>query len=217
MGNYDIVLFDLDGTLTDPKLGITKSVQHSLRHFGIIEDNLDDLVKFIGPPLRDSFPEYYGFGEAQTELAVEKYREYFSVTGMYENTVYPMIPELLQELIDNKKRLIIATSKPTVFADKILKHFNLHKYFEFISGSNLDGSRDKKSEVIFHAFKECRLAPSDKMVMIGDRKHDLIGAKEAGIDSIGVLYGYGSMEELQKEYPIHIVDDVSDLRKILME
>ncbi|MHB8171802.1 MAG: HAD family hydrolase [Thermincolia bacterium] len=216
MGNYETILFDLDGTLTDPELGITKSVQHSLKYFGIIENNLDNLVKFIGPPLKESFQEYYSFTEEQSITAVEKYREYFSVSGMYENAVYPMIPELLEDLISYNKRLIIATSKPTFFADKILKYFNLDKYFEFISGSNLDGSRVKKSEVILHAIEECKLELNEKMVMIGDRKHDLIGAREVGIASIGILYGYGSVQELQKEHPTVIVDSVLDLGKILL-
>ncbi len=213
---YDVVLFDLDGTLTDSKLGITKSVQYSLNSFGIIETCLDSLEKFIGPPLKDSFMNFYDFAEDTAVRAVEKYREYYSVKGIFENTVYPFIPELLEKLCLQGKTLIVATSKPTVFADKILSHFDILKYFSKVVGSNLDGSRIKKCDIITCILKENEIPINDCVVMIGDRKHDIIGANEAGIDSIGVLYGYGSLEELENESPTHIVDSVLDLERILL-
>jgi phosphoglycolate phosphatase len=213
---YDVILFDLDGTLTDPKLGITKSVQYSLATFGINEPCLDKLVNFIGPPLMESFQEYYGFDICKADEAVKKYREYFSVKGLYENAVYPFIPELLDSLKMIGKTLVVATSKPTIFAEKILDYFWLKKYFSLIVGSNLDGSRVKKYEVIAHALKIMGSKVYQNVVMVGDRKHDIIGAKEAGIDSIGVLYGYGSVEELEFEKPTCIADTVLNLHKLLL-
>lgn len=213
---YDVILFDLDGTLTDPQVGITKSIQHSLKYFGIIEEDLNQLIKFIGPPLKESFMEYYGFDNDKAVLAIEKYREYFAVTGLFENEVYPGIPELLADLFDNGKKLIVATSKPTEFSQRILDHFGLSKYLSFIAGSNLDGSRTRKGEVISYALKQCGLEANARVVMVGDRKHDAIGAGENGIDSIGVLYGYGSRHELEKEDPTYIVESVRDLRNLLL-
>jgi phosphoglycolate phosphatase len=213
---YDVILFDLDGTLTDPKLGITQSVQYSLASFGINEPCLDNLDKFIGPPLKDSFKEFYGFDDYKADEAIIKYREYFSVKGMYENIVYPLIPKLLDALSVQGRTLVVATSKPTVFAEKILEHFELAKYFSLVVGSNLDGSRVKKGEVIQCALEEMGLKDYDKIVMIGDRKHDIIGAKEVEIDSIGVMYGYGSREEFEAADATYIVDSVSDLEQLLL-
>lgn len=214
--DYDVILFDLDGTLTDPKLGILNSIQYSLNYFGIQEKDTESLIKFIGPPLKESFMEYYHFDEDLAERAIKKYREYFSTQGIFENFVYPAIPELLEELIDQGKKLILATSKPTDFAQQILDHFNLDQYFFFIGGSNLDGSRTRKGEVIAYALNECNFKTNLKSVMIGDRKHDILGAKEVGIDSLGVLYGYGTRTELEKENPTGIVESVGDLRKVLV-
>jgi phosphoglycolate phosphatase len=214
--NYDIVLFDLDGTLTDPKLGIINSIQHSLKYFGIMENDEECLREFIGPPLIESFMKYYFFNEDDAKLAVAKYREYFAEKGIFENEVYLSIPELLAELFDNSKKLVLATSKPLIFARRILDYFQLSKYFQFAAGSNLDGTRTKKSEVISYALKECGLKAGSNVVMIGDRKYDIIGAKETGIDSIGVLYGYGSQWEMKNEDPTHIADTVGGLRRILI-
>jgi phosphoglycolate phosphatase len=213
---YDTLLFDLDGTLTDPKIGITRSVQYSLASFGINEPCLDNLVKFIGPPLRDSFMEYYDFDSTRADEAICKYREYFSVKGLYENTVYPEIPGLLDDLMKQGKTLAVATSKPTVFSESILEHFGLAKYFSLVVGSNFDGSRTKKGEVIKYLFERAHLDEFDKIIMIGDRKHDILGAKEAGIDSIGVLYGYSEPGEIESAGPTYIAHSVDELRKILL-
>lgn len=213
---YNTILFDLDGTLTDPKLGITKSIQYSLKHFGIFENNLDDLTRFIGPPLKDSFKEYYNFSDTDANSAVEKYREYFSDKGIFENRLYEGIVQLLNKLCSEEKNLIIATSKPTVFAERILKHFNINQYFKFVAGSNLDGTQSKKGEVISYALKQSKYEVNDKTVMVGDRKYDIIGAREAKIDSIGVLYGYGSFKELKDENPNYIVKDINELSKMLI-
>lgn len=209
--DYKYILFDLDGTITDPKIGITKSVAYALNSFGIHVENLDELCKFIGPPLRDSFCQYYGFSESDANLAVDKYREYFGVTGLYENAVYNGMEKLLQELFSKEKVLIVATSKPTVFATKILEHFNLSKYFRFVAGSELDGTRSKKSEVISYALQQNSIADLSSVIMIGDRKHDIIGAKEVGVASMGVLYGYGDRTELEQagaDFMANTVDEV---------
>lgn len=210
------ILFDLDGTVTDPMIGITKSVQYALRKFNIEVENLNDLCKFIGPPLKDSFMNFYGFNEEDALKAITFFREYFSVNGLYENTVYENFEDMLIALKEQNKSLIIATSKPTVFAEKILEHFNLKKYFDFIAGSNLDNTRTKKADVISYALEQQGLTETSEMIMIGDREHDVIGAKTLGIESIGVLHGYGSYEELSNSGATYIVKDVKELKSLLM-
>lgn len=216
MKSYKYVLFDLDGTITDPKIGITKSIAHALQYFGIEVGDLDTLCKFIGPPLRNSFVEYYGFSEEDANLAVEKYREYFGVTGLYENTVYGGIEMLLQDLKNQEKILIVATSKPTVYAAKILEHFNLLKYFSFVAGSELNGDRSKKAEVIKYALEQNHVADLSGVIMIGDREHDIIGAKQVGISPLGVLFGYGDRNELEKAGADFIADTVEDIGYLLV-
>lgn len=211
------ILFDLDGTITDPKEGITKSVAYALSKFGIKVDSLNELCKFIGPPLKDFFIEYYNFNDDEAEKAIKYYREYFSDRGIYENQVYKGFEDILISLKENNKVLIVATSKPTIFAQKILEHFNLRKYFSFVSGSNLDGTRVKKSEVIQYALERNNIKDLSEVIMIGDRKHDVYGAKEIGIESIGVLYGYGDYEELYDNGANYIVNNVEELRKLIME
>lgn len=211
---YETILFDLDGTLTDPQVGITKSIQYALKYFDIFENNLSALNKFIGPPLKDSFKEYYKFNDLNSDIAVEKYREYFSQKGIFENKLYSGILNLLERLYREDKNLIIATSKPKIFAERIAKHFNIDKYFKFIAGSNLDGTLSKKHEVISYALKQYNYE-KNTVVMVGDRKYDIIGAKNLSIDSIGVLYGYGSYEELKKENPEYIVENIEELGNIL--
>ncbi len=212
---FSTILFDLDGTLTDPKVGITKSIQYALKKLGIHEENLDSLAKFIGPPLLDSFQEYYSLDEAGAKNAIEYYREYYSPYGIYENEIYPNIPLLLERLNAAGKIVILATSKPTVFAEKILKHFNIFQYFDSVVGSNLNGTRTSKGEVIEYVLANIDESKKKQVVMVGDRKHDIIGAKMNHIDSIGVTYGYGSLEELQKEKPTHIIYDIEGLLKLL--
>lgn len=216
MPNKDVVLFDLDGTLTDPALGITKSVAYALESFGIHTDDPGTLCRFIGPPLKDSFMEYYGFNEEQALIGVEKYREYFKDTGIYENELYPGIKELLQKLKDNGMRVILATSKPKVFADIILEHFDIMRYFDLVCGSELDGTRVKKGEVIRYALEEAGVIDQDRAVMVGDRKHDVLGAKEAGIECIGVSFGYGGFEELDEAGADAVADTVEELGKLLL-
>lgn len=209
------MLFDLDGTLTDPQEGITNSVAYALEQYGIHVEDRSTLNKFIGPPLKDSFMEYYGFAEDRAEEAVWKYREYFNEDGIFENKVYPGIPQMLQRLNDQGKILIVATSKPTVYAKRILERFELNQYFADVQGSEMDGRRTKKEEVISYALEQNQITDNAQAVMIGDREHDIIGAKKCGLDSIGVLFGYGSREELDGCGADQIVDTVQMLEDLL--
>ena len=214
--NYQYILFDLDGTLTDPKLGITKSVAYALKSYGIQVDDLDSLQKFIGPPLQESFVKYYGFSDEQGAEAVEKYREYFKPYGIYENKVYDGVENMLAELVKCGKKVILATSKPTVFANVILEYFHLDKYFTCAVGSELDGSRVKKGEVITEALRQAGVTDKSLAVMIGDREHDILGAKENGIDSIGILYGYGDRAEHEAAGAGMILESVEQLLQLLI-
>ena len=228
MKNYQYILFDLDGTLTDPKEGITKSVAYALKSYGIGVEDLDSLCKFIGPPLKDSFVKFYGFSEEQGYEAVEKYREYFKPYGVYENKLYDGVDNLLAELKSCGKKIVLATSKPTVFAKVILEHFDLMKYFDVVCGSELDGSRVKKGDVVAYALEQAAemervsVAESTKVfdkslaVMIGDREYDILGAKENGLDSIGVLYGYGDRAEHEAAGADYIVETVEELMSALV-
>ncbi|MDP1392903.1 HAD family hydrolase [Lysinibacillus capsici] len=215
MKNYSVVLFDLDGTLSDPKIGITKSVQHALQKAGVMVNDLDELEPFIGPPLQVSFQEIYGFNDTQITRAIRDYRERFTERGMFENKLYEDIPALLAQLKQQGYILTIATSKPTVFAEQIIKYFQLESYFDLVVGSHLDGSRSAKGEIIAEVLQQLDSYPKDQFIMIGDRKYDLIGARENQIDAIGVTYGFGSLEELKNEEPTYIVDHVNDLLKYL--
>ncbi len=213
---YNYILFDLDGTITDPKVGITKSAQYALKKRNILVDDLNTLEKFIGPPLKDSFMEFYDFSEEESINAIDDFREYFKDKGIFENIPYEGIKEMLENLKSNKKILAISTSKPTFFAKKILDHFKLSDYFDVIVGSNLDNTRTDKSEVIEETLRQLGITNNESILMIGDRKHDLIGARKQGVESIGVSYGYGSVEELKNESPIYIAKSVSLLSEKLL-
>lgn len=214
---YQVILFDLDGTLTDPMEGITKSVQYALASFDIMEPDLDQLKKFIGPPLKESFMKYYGFDSEKAEKAVSKYRERFSETGLFENGVYEGIYELLVALKCQNKILALATSKPKVFADRILLHYELMPFFDIVVGSELDGTRGKKEEVIEEVLRQLPEQMRSKAVMVGDRLHDIIGAKKNGLPSIGVTFGYAEPGELQEAGATYIVESVSKLQRLLCE
>lgn len=216
MDKYKVILFDLDGTLSDPKVGITKSVQYALQKMGFDEPDMNKLECFIGPPLQVSFVEYYGFDEENTQKAISFYRERFKAKGMFENELYSNIPLLLKSLKELQFTLVVATSKPTLFSEQILKYFNIDHYFELVVGSNLDGTRTSKTEIIQYILDKYNKHKLDDFIMIGDRKHDIIGANNTGIDSIGVTYGYGSFEELSNVNPTYIVNSVDELKDILM-
>lgn len=213
------LLFDLDGTLTDPKTGITTCVQYALREMGIDEPDLDKLEPFIGPPLKESFRQYYQMTEEQAEKAVEKYRERFQDTGIFENKVYEGIPEMLRTLQSKGMFLAVASSKPTVFVNRILEHFKIDKYFKVVVGSELDGTRVNKDEVVEEALRQLfagREIEHDKVYMIGDRRFDVEGARAMHVESVGVAYGYGGIEELKEARADYIVRSVEELRKFLL-
>lgn len=213
---YTHIFFDLDGTLTDPKEGITNSVAYALASFGIQEDP-DQLTPFIGPPLIDSFMEFYHFDAPTAQKAVEKYREYFSQKGILENKVFSGSQPLLSQLKEAGKTVCLATSKPEVFARQILEHFHLDSYFDQIVGSCLDGTRTKKGEVIAEVFARLGDTCLDKAccVMVGDRLHDIQGARENGLDSIGITFGYGSQKELTQAGATHITHSFEELAQLL--
>lgn len=211
---YKYIFFDLDGTLTDPKEGITKCAQYALAHFGIHED-ADKLTNFIGPPLVDSFMEFYGFPREKALEAVEKYRERFSEVGIFENRVYDGVEDMLQKLVDTGHVLVLATSKPKVFADIIVKKYRIRPYLKMVSGSELDGTRNDKDEVIEYALKKLG-CPRERTIMVGDRRQDIIGAKKCGIASCGVRFGYAEPGELEAAGADFIADDMDGLLKFLM-
>lgn len=216
MKQYKYLLFDLDGTITDSETGITRCVAYALNHFGIEVDNLSELSPFIGPPLVDSFKEFYNFTDEQAVIATEKYRERYTDKGIYENELYPGIKELLAEAHQKGRTVILATSKPEVFAKRILDYFELSSYFSIVAGSGLDGSLHTKTDVINHILRSNDIKDLSTVVMIGDRKHDIIGAKNVGIDSVGVLYGFGDYKELSEAGATYIVKDIAELRNLLL-
>lgn len=214
---FKYCLFDLDGTLTDPKEGITKSVQYALKAFGIDEPDLKKLEPFIGPPLKASLKEFYGFSEADAEKGVDLYREYFAPVGILENYIYPGIPEMLKMLKEKGVHLAVASSKPTKFVHQILVHFDIEKYFEVIVGSELDGTRIQKEEVVEEALRQLGILtmPVEKRVaccaMVGDRKFDIQGAKAHSLTSVGVRFGYAAPGELEAEGAHYIAETVEEL------
>ncbi len=213
---YKTILFDLDGTLTDPAEGITHSVMYALRKWGIAVEDRRELFRFIGPPLKDSFMTYYGFSEADAERAVEEYRVYFRDKGKFENTVYPGIPDMLRTLKEAGRTLAIATSKPEVFAREILAHFGLADYFTVIAGATMDGTRSGKADVVAYALERLGYPGRATTVMVGDRHHDIEGANAHLLDSIAVLWGYGDEAEHKAAGATHIVKTISTLEDLLL-
>lgn len=208
---YTTFFFDLDGTITDSSLGITNSVLYALKKFEIEETDREKLCKFIGPPLTDSFEKYYGLSGEKRWEAVEYYREYYRDKGIFENHVYEGFEEMLKKLKEAGKKLVVATSKPEPFARQIMEHFGLSGYFDYVAGMELDGRRGTKVEVIRYALKECGIEDVSKVLMVGDREHDVIGAREVGMDCLGVLYGFGTLEELESAGAAYIAETVEDI------
>lgn len=213
---YKYVLFDLDGTLTDPYEGISKSVQYSLESFGIEEKDEDILKKFIGPPLKESFMKFYGFDEEKALKAVEKYRERYITTGVYENALIDGVKDTLAILKEKGIRIFLATSKPQPLAEVILKHFGITEYFDFIGGADFNYNRDEKWQVIEYVFENSGIQDKENALMIGDRMHDIIGAKKTGLKCLCVLCGYGSREEFTEYGADYIVETIPDILNIVL-
>jgi len=216
MKHYQTILFDLDGTLTDPGVGITNSVAHALRRMGQPVPGRASLYPFIGPPLLDSFRRFCGCTAEGAARAVEYYREYYRVTGIFENRVYPGVPALLARLKQNGRQVVLATSKPEPFAVQILQHFGLQDFFDAVAGAAMDESRTDKAEVIEYALGLCGAGDKAAAVMVGDREHDVLGARRAGLDCIGVLFGYGSRAELEEAGALCLAATVEELGALLL-
>ncbi len=212
---FEYVLFDLDGTLTDPREGITNSAAHALRHFGIQADR-DTLTFFIGPPLYESF-ERFSIPEERMEEAVEKFREYFEPRGWLENMPYPGIGETLERLQNAGLKLILATSKPEEFAVRIMERFDLAKYFTLLCGAPMDERRAGKAAVVARALREAGVSDLSRALMVGDRRHDVEGARQNGLDTVGVLWGYGSREELEGAGVRCLAGNLAELEEILLQ
>ncbi len=216
MTHYETVLFDLDGVLTDSKEGITKSIQYALSTVGIEVSDLQSLERMIGPPLRETFAEFYQLQDERLHQAILAYQERFADKGVYENRVYEGIEDLLKQLSNTRRKLFMATTKPTIFAQIIADHFQIDQYFTEIVGSNIDGTMVDKTSLIAKILNENKDVYKETTVMIGDRKHDIIGAKNNDIDSIGVCYGYGTLEEIKKAKPTSIAMTVKELGQLLI-
>jgi phosphoglycolate phosphatase len=215
MKNYDIILFDLDGTLTDPKEGITKAFAYALKETKQLEVPLEELTKCIGPPLKTSFMTFFDYTEEECEAGIRGYRTYFEDKGWHQNILFDGIEEILKKLKANGKTLFVATSKATVYAEKIIAHFGLMPYFTAVVGSNMDGTRTHKDEVIQEVLNRLEGIKPEDVLMIGDREHDVLGAKKLGVPVIGVTFGYGSREELEKAGATAIVESMSELSEVL--
>lgn len=215
---YKYILFDLDGTLTNPEEGITKSFAYALEHMGIPVEDRKELRKVIGPPLLVSFDEFYHFTKEQALEATAKYRERYSDVGWAENEVYDGVEEMVKTLSEQGASLILATSKPERYAVKIMEHFGLSKYFTMLCGADdYATNRSTKEEVVRYAIEQNGITDIGEVIMVGDRKYDVVGAAAVGIKTIGVLYGFGDEEELSAAGAIHIVKTPQELTQYLLE
>ncbi len=218
MKDYSVILFDLDGTVTDSGPGIMNGAAYALRRFGIEETDVQALRRFVGPPLYDSFSIFYGLSREDSYKAVDYYREYYNDGGgIFENSVYEGMEEALKMLQAAGKKLLIATSKPEISAKRVLEHFKLSDYFFYIAGADMEGTRVKKSDIVEYALREAgALDCREKVLMVGDREHDVIGAAENGLECMGVTYGYGSREELESAGAVYIADSPMDAARQIL-
>ena len=216
MKKYTTVLFDLDGTLTDPGEGIVNSVAYALNKYGIEVEDKKSLYKFIGPPLLVSFSTYYGFNEEKSREAIEFYREYYKVKGINECKLFDGIKELLKSLKKSGYKIALATSKPELFAHIVLQNYDIDKYFDFIGGATIDEkTRYTKEHVLEYVLSNIEEKDRGKILMIGDRCFDINGAKAYGLDSVGVTFGYGTREELEESGATYIVDTPKEIENLL--
>ena len=219
MKKYDIIAFDLDGTLTNPYNGLTSAFRYGLRKIGLDINPGEDLGRFIGPPLRESFRDEYGLSEEAADDALMLFREYFGVYGWWDNEIYPGIKDLLSDLKAAGKTVVLATSKPEIYSSKILKLFGISEYFDFSEGASFDSSREKKCDVLRYALEQVGATSNEALasaVLIGDTCFDVEGAQLVGIDSIAVTYGFGKEQDLRKEGATYIANTVDDIRKYLL-
>ena len=214
--SYKYILLDLDGTVTDSAEGVINSVAYSLEKLGYPVEDKSTLMKFIGPPLTESFKDFYDFDEETIELGVKYYREYYTDKGIFENRLYDGIPKLLKTLKKHNRTVILATSKPEVYAKRILDRFGISEYFDLIAGSTLNAERNTKTDVLKYALKEAGIEDLSTAVMVGDRKHDIIGAHDVGLECISILYGYGNEAEFKEYGAEFIVGTVGQLERFLL-
>lgn len=215
MKKYNVIAFDLDGTLTNPERGLLSAFVYCFKKLGVPYDSKDSLKKYIGPPLYDEWQKDFGWSFEEASFAVEVFREYYNIYGWWDNEVYSGIEELLRELKARGKRLVVATSKPEVTAKKVLRHFGLDKYFDYIAGASMNGSEDLKWQILNRALSAVGAEKSES-VLVGDRKYDAEGAKICGIDSLGVLWGHGSREELEKADFTYIAESSKEVEGLLV-
>ena len=208
---YKYILFDLDGTITESGPGIMNSVEYALNKMNREVGDRDTLKKFIGPPLTESMEKYYGMSEEEALLGVKYYREYYHDKGIYENRVYDGLEEVLKKINEAGKQAIVATSKPEKYAKIIIDHFHLTKYFACVAGMEMDGGRGTKAQVITYALEKNDITDKSKVLMIGDREHDVIGAHENGLACLGILYGFGSRKEFEEAGADYIRENVEDI------
>lgn len=216
MRKYTTIAFDLDGTLTNPERGLVASFSYGLEKMNIDYGDRAALKRFIGPPLYETWMREYALTPEEASRALLLFREYYQIYGWWDNEVYKGVPEMLARLKASGKRLIVATSKPEIFAKKVLRFFELDGYFDFIGGASTDKTRDKKHEVIEYALDAIGVTDRSDVLMVGDRSFDAAGAKACGIDSLGVLYGHGSREEVLSAGFNHVVESVSDIADAIL-
>jgi phosphoglycolate phosphatase len=215
MKKYKVIAFDLDGTLTNPESGLLAAFVYCFKKLGVPYDSKDSLKKYIGPPLYDEWQKDFGWSFDEASFAVEVFREYYNIYGWWDNEVYSGIEELLRELKARGKRLVVATSKPEVTAKKVLRHFGLDKYFDYIAGASMNGSEDLKWQILNRALSAVD-AEKNEAILVGDRKYDAEGAKICGIDSLGVLWGHGSREELEVAEFTYIAESSKEVEGLLV-
>lgn len=214
--NYKTAIFDLDGTITDSGPGIMNAIRYAVKKRGLPDVSEEVLRSFIGPPLKEQFRSVFGLSDDEGTIMVATYREYYGEKGIFENRVYDGVPEVFQKLQEAGVRILMATSKPEKYAKQIAEHFGFAKYFDFIGGACMDGRRTDKHDVIEYVIDSCKVC-RENTVMIGDRRHDMIGASKAGIRSIGALYGYGSRDELEKAGADMIAVTPDDISKLILQ
>ena len=216
MKKYEFIAFDLDGTLTDPEEGLVKGFMYAFDRVGVKYDNPSDLRRYIGPPLHQEWKREYGFTEEETANAIAIFREYYDKIGWAENKIYDGIVEMLENLKKAGKTIVLATSKPENTARRIMALFGLDKYFDFMGGASTSSTRDKKWEVLEYSLGAVGATDKSRCILVGDRKYDAEGADICGVDSMGVLWGHGEIDELRAAGFTYIVENTKEAEKILL-